>query len=145
MAPKLGISRHTADQRLRNAMRKLGAANRDEAALMLQAAEQGAPYQRLIYQSPHIEAAASNSDESPTSGEDRRSAEMGADRPQGRRYTHATRRDIPRKGRVLDDLGLFSRLGLILMVAIGVTLGFGTFLAGLEALAKLTERPPHHS
>jgi DNA-binding CsgD family transcriptional regulator len=56
IAVRLGISSHTVDQRLRQAIRTLGVERRSEAARIAAAA--GAfdpPYQRLIHQSPHID------------------------------------------------------------------------------------------
>lgn len=57
IARSLGISPHTVDQRVRLAMKALGAASRVEAARILAAAENGEGYQRLIYQAPDIDRA----------------------------------------------------------------------------------------
>ena len=61
IAQQLGISPHTVDQRIRQALHTLGVERRGEAARMVAAA--GAmpdvPYQRLIHQPPHIDAASS--------------------------------------------------------------------------------------
>jgi len=51
----LGISSHTVDQRLKQAMRTLGASSRVEAARMLAALEGGAGYQPLVYQMADID------------------------------------------------------------------------------------------
>lgn len=55
IARALAISPHTVDQRIRLAMKTLGAANRVEAARMLAAAEGEGDYQGLIHQSPDID------------------------------------------------------------------------------------------
>ncbi|MEA3014799.1 MAG: hypothetical protein QOD42_3344 [Sphingomonadales bacterium] len=55
IARALGISPHTVDQRIRLAMKALGAPSRVEAARILAAAEQGDGYQSLIYQAPDID------------------------------------------------------------------------------------------
>lgn len=56
IARELGISRHTVDQRLKLAMKALGAASRGDAARMLAAKEGDARYQHLTYQRPDIES-----------------------------------------------------------------------------------------
>lgn len=57
IARSLGISRHTVDQRLKLAMKTLGAASRVEAARTLAAMEGADEYQRLTYQASDIESA----------------------------------------------------------------------------------------
>jgi DNA-binding CsgD family transcriptional regulator len=51
----LGISSHTVDQRLKQAMRTLGASSRVEAARMLAALEGGERHQPLVYQAADID------------------------------------------------------------------------------------------
>ena len=51
----LGISSHTVDQRLKQAMRTLGASSRVEAARRLAALEGAGAYQSLAHQSPDID------------------------------------------------------------------------------------------
>ena len=65
IARELGISPHTVDQRIRFAMKTLGAANRVEAARLLAAAEAGAAYQPLIHQPPDVDPPAGASPISP--------------------------------------------------------------------------------
>lgn len=55
IARALSVSPHTVDQRIRLAMKTLGATSRIEAARLLAAAEPD--YQGLIYQSPDIDPA----------------------------------------------------------------------------------------
>ena len=57
IARTLGISRHTVDQRLKLAMKTLGATSRVEAARTLAAMEGTDEYQRLTYQASDIESA----------------------------------------------------------------------------------------
>jgi DNA-binding CsgD family transcriptional regulator len=56
IALRLGISRHTVDARLRQAMQILGVASRREAAVIWRAASGSEPYQSFAYQSPRIES-----------------------------------------------------------------------------------------
>src|SRR4051812_34554931 len=56
IARALGISPHTVDQRIKLAMRRLGAASRVEAARILAAGKQGGEYQDLVHQAPDIDA-----------------------------------------------------------------------------------------
>ena len=54
IAAELDISPHTVDQRIRQALQILGVERRAQAARLV--AQYSGPYQRLIHQSPHIEA-----------------------------------------------------------------------------------------
>src|SRR6476659_5333356 len=54
IAAELGISSHTVDQRIRQALHTLGVERRAQAARLV--AQYSGPYQRLIHQSPYIEA-----------------------------------------------------------------------------------------
>lgn len=55
IARALAISPHTVDQRIRFAMKALGASSRIEAARLLAASEAEEGYQALIHQSPDID------------------------------------------------------------------------------------------
>ncbi len=55
IARQLGISRHTVDARLRQAIQILGVTSRREAAIVWRAASGAQPYQAFAYQSPRIE------------------------------------------------------------------------------------------
>jgi hypothetical protein len=57
IARSLGISSHTVDQRLRQAIRHLGASSRVDAAKRLAALEGWPEYQSLACQTPDIEPA----------------------------------------------------------------------------------------
>lgn len=58
IAGELGISSHTVDQRVRQSLAILGVERRSQAARIV--AQNNGPYQRLIHQSPHIEALPDN-------------------------------------------------------------------------------------
>lgn len=55
IALRLGISRHTVDARLRQAMQILGVASRREAAVIWRAASGSEEYQPFAYQPPQVE------------------------------------------------------------------------------------------
>ena len=52
IAVELGISPHTVDQRVRQALSTLGVERRTQAARLV--AQYNGPYQRLIHQPPHV-------------------------------------------------------------------------------------------
>src|SRR5215216_5357904 len=54
IAAELKISPHTVDQRVRQSLQILGVERRSQAARLV--AQYSGPYQRLIHQTPHIEA-----------------------------------------------------------------------------------------
>jgi DNA-binding CsgD family transcriptional regulator len=62
IARQLGISRHTVDARLRQAIQILGVSSRREAAIIWRAAASAEGYQPFAYQMSRLEAAALSSD-----------------------------------------------------------------------------------
>lgn len=66
IAGELGISSHTVDQRVRQALHILGVERRAQAARIV--ARHRGPYQRLIHQSPHIAATPSHAHPDPAIG-----------------------------------------------------------------------------
>ena len=66
IAGELGISSHTVDQRMRQALHILGVERRAQAARIV--ARHRGPYQRLIHQSPHIAATPSHAHPDPAIG-----------------------------------------------------------------------------
>jgi DNA-binding CsgD family transcriptional regulator len=143
IAAELGISPHTVDQRIRQALAILGVPRRTQAARIV--AQSSGPYQRLIHQSPHIpadpqsghpEAAVSiqirHADRAGESGEAGFETEQ---RPASIRASlqppFATRSN-PR-----NEMSVGQRLFWIATIAIGATFSAGMYLAGLESLARL--------
>ena len=142
IANELGISPHTVDQRIRQALHILGVERRTQAARIV--ARHHGPYQRLIHQSPHIE---------PATGEphpdaairlqirhaDRAGRALDAgfnteQRPAARPFLQlpfATRSN-PR-----NEMSVGQRLFWIAMIAIGAAFSAGMYLAGLESLGRL--------
>jgi len=142
IAADLKISSHTVDQRVRLALHVLGVERRSQAARIV--AHYSQPYQRLIHQSPHIEAADADAHpEAAISYQIRhadRAGEAGGpgfhteQRPatwSSLQLPFATRSN-PR-----NEMNVGQRLFWIAMIAIGAAFAAGMYLAGLESLARL--------
>jgi DNA-binding CsgD family transcriptional regulator len=143
IAAELGISPHTVDQRIRQALAILGVERRTQAARIV--ARYTGPYQRLIHQTPYIETAPRPAhSEAAVSHQIRhadRAGEVGEasflteQRPASFRPSlqppFATRRN-PR-----NEMSVGQRLFWIAAIAIGAAFSAGMYLAGLESLARL--------
>jgi len=143
IAGQLHISPHTVDQRIRQALQILGVERRTHAARIV--ARYKGPYQRLIHQSPYIEAdAPTGQPEAAVSYQIRhadRAGEVGGagflteQRPASFRpplqLPFATRSN-PR-----NEMSVGQRLFWIAAIAIGAAFSAGMYLAGLESLARL--------
>jgi DNA-binding CsgD family transcriptional regulator len=147
IARELCISPHTVDQRLRTAMRVLGAGSRVQAAFML-AKDEGIPaYQSSAYQSLDVAPA----DDRPTlAPSDHRWRQDQGQRFEAVReeqaafattfYPSAQRfpLPLPRGGARPHDLGTWQRAGWVVLITMGALITFGVFIAGLEALVRLS-------
>lgn len=158
IARELGISPHTVDQRLRVAAKTLGVAGRIEAAKLLAAHEQDVPdaYQPLIYQSSAIAPEDDISVSPPwTAGDQSTGQREFGDTARERQLSYQSFVPEPQRSIALpfpfglseeNKLGIGSRLGWIVMIAIAAALSFGAILAGLESLGSLfrdhAARPP---
>ena len=143
IANELHISPHTVDQRIRQALQILGVERRTQAARLV--AQHSGPYQRLIHQSPYIEAPGEpRHPQAAVSHQIRhadRAGEVGEagflteQRPASLRSSlqppFATRSN-PR-----NEMNVGQRLFWIAMIAIGTAFSAGMYLAGLESLARL--------
>jgi DNA-binding CsgD family transcriptional regulator len=142
IASELGISPHTVDQRIRQALHILGVERRAQAARIV--ARHHEPYQRLIHQSPHIEAEAGASHPDAAIRLQIRHADRAGraldagfnteQRPVERPFLQlpfATRSN-PR-----NEMSVGQRLFWIAIIAIGATFSAGMYLAGLESLGRL--------
>jgi DNA-binding CsgD family transcriptional regulator len=146
IARELDISPHTVDQRIRTAMKTLGAGSRVQAAFIL-ARHEGLPgYQSPAYQSPYVAP-----DEPPVTLDPL----LHGWRQGGEKLYEAVREDqagfqaallqsprglrwpLPGGGVRPHDISPLQRLGWIAAIAISTALAFGALLAGLEALAQL--------
>ena len=142
IAGELGISSHTVDQRIRQALQILGVARRSQAARIV--ARNRPAYQRLIHQSPHIEAGSAGAHSDDAISKQIRHADCAGgafeagfnteQRPASRPFLQlpfATRSN-PR-----NEMSVGQRLFWIAMIAIGAAFSAGMYLAGLESLGRL--------
>jgi DNA-binding CsgD family transcriptional regulator len=143
IAHELGISPHTVDQRIRQALAILGVERRAQAARIVAQYEE--PYQRLIHQSPYIPAGEqSGQPEAAVSHQIRHADRAGKaggasflteQRPASSwpflQLPFATRRN-PR-----NEMNVGQRLFWVAAIAIGSAFSAGMYLAGLESLARM--------
>jgi DNA-binding CsgD family transcriptional regulator len=144
IAPHLGIAPNSVDQHIKAAMRTLGTSDRRAAARMLAEYEGAAGRQPLVYQMPEL---ASHDDP----------ATMAASVESGRRQHGVAMREeqaafeasaafnsrgfmlpLPIRGGKPSDLSSLRRLMWIIVLMLVIAFAFGVFLAGLEALSRLT-------
>ena len=142
IAVELGISSHTVDQRVRQALQILGVERRAQAARIV-ARHQG-PYQRLIHQSPHIAAHTAAAHPDPAIGIQIRHADRaGRDFDAGfiteQRPTTDPFLQLPfaTRNNPRNEMSVGQRLFWIAAIAIGAAFSAGMYLAGLESLSRL--------
>ena len=147
IAVRLGISPHTVDQRIRGALDKLGVDRRGEAARMVAAAlpNDDPTYQRLIHQSPHIDAFLLTGQQGGTVRTSIRHADRAGEvDPPG----HLTEQSPVGFGSPLqlpfatrshpsNEMSVGLRLLWIVLIAMGATFSAGMYLAGLESLSRM--------
>ena len=142
IAARLNISPHTVDQRIRQALQTLGVERRSQAARIV-CREQ--PYQRLIHQSPHVEAGEPNAqsvgavsyqirhaDRAGEAGGPAFKTEQRADFSWSSLPLPFATRSHPR-----NEMSVGLRLLWIVLIATGAAFSAGMYLAGLESLARL--------
>ena len=143
IASELGISPHTVDQRIRQALHTLGVERRAQAARLV--AQYSGPYQRLIHQSPYIEAlnepghpeaAASiqirHADRAGRVGE---AGFLTEQRPAS--FRPSLQLPFATRSNPRNEMSVGQRLFWIAAIAIGAAFSAGMYLAGLESLARL--------
>ena len=143
IATELGISPHTVDQRIRQALHALGVDRRAQAARMV--AIHGGPYQRLIHQSPHIEAEGSRSHpEAAVSHQIRHADRAGEDGGPGfiteqrpASFRPSLQPPFAIRSNPRNEMSVGQRLFWIAAIAIGAAFSAGMYLAGLESLGRL--------
>jgi DNA-binding CsgD family transcriptional regulator len=143
IAAELGISPHTVDQRIRQALATLGVERRSHAARIV--AQHKGPYQRLIHQPPYIVSDADPRHPETAIGNQIRHADRAGEaggagflteqRPASvwpsLQLPFATRSN-PR-----NEMSVGQRLFWIAAIAIGAAFSAGMYLAGLESLVRL--------
>ena len=151
IAVELGISPHTVDQRIRQALQILGVERRQQAARLVGRTK--APYQRLIHQSPHIEdnASAGHSNgavgfqirHADRAGETGQSGFAGVELARSRTEQRLEESSSPlplpfaTRSQPRNEMSVGFRLLWIVLIAIGSTFAAGMYLAGLESLARM--------
>jgi DNA-binding CsgD family transcriptional regulator len=145
IAAELGISPHTVDQRIRQALQILGVERRAQAARAV--AQHSGPYQRLIHQSPYIEPAArTGHPEAAVSHQIRHADRAGGaggagflteQRPAS--FWPSLQPPFATRSNPRNEMSVGQRLFWIAAIAIGAAFSAGMYLAGLESLARLLQ------
>ena len=145
IAAQLGISPHTVDQRIRQAIATLGVERRTQAARVV--ANHGEPYQRLIHQSPYIpakpetdqpDAAVSNQiRHADRSGEVGEASFLTEQRPAS--FRPLLQPPFATRSNPRNEMSVGQRLFWIASIAIGAAFSAGMYLAGLESLVRLLQ------
>jgi DNA-binding CsgD family transcriptional regulator len=145
IAAELGISPHTVDQRIRQSLQTLGVERRAQAARIV--AQYCGPYQRLIHQSPYIEAEdARGHPEAAVSHQIRhadRAGEAGGpgflteQRPTS--FRPSLQLPFATRSNPRNEMNVGLRLFWIATIAIGAAFSAGMYLAGLESLVRLVK------
>jgi len=143
IAAELGISPHTVDQRVRQALATLGVERRAQAARIV--AQYSGPYQRLIHQSPYIEPSArTGQSEAAVSNQIRHADRAGKageagflteQRPAS--FRPSLQLPFATRSNPRNEMSVGHRLFWIVVIAIGAAFAAGMYLAGLESLARL--------
>lgn len=150
IAVRLGISPHTVDQRIRGALEKLGVERRGEAARLVGAAihPDDETYQRLIHQSPHIDAGAGQGHQGGAVSHQIRHADRAGgtggagfiteQRPAS--FRSSLQMPFATRSNPRNEMSVGQRLLWIVLIATGAAFSAGMYLAGLESLARLLDR-----
>lgn len=146
ISAELGISRHTVDQRIRQALQILGVSRRSEAARLV--ASKHGQYQRLIHQSPHIEGGEGDGHPNEAVGFQIRHADRagkaGVLELDTEQRTGASGPSLPlpfaTRRQPRNEMSVGFRLLWIVLIAIGAAFSAGMYLAGLESLARMLSR-----
>lgn len=143
IAAELGISPHTVDQRIRQALQILGVERRAQAARLV--ALSNGPYQRLIHQSPYIPAEPQTSQPEAAVGHQIRHADRAGragdasflteQRPAS--FWPSLQPPFATRSNPRNEMSVGQRLFWIAAIAIGSAFSAGMYLAGLESLSRM--------
>ena len=143
IAAELGISPHTVDQRIRQALQILGVERRAQAARLV--AQSKGPYQRLIHQSPYIPAEPQSSQPEAAVGHQIRHADRAGragdasflteQRPAS--FWPSLQPPFATRSNPRNEMSVGQRLFWIAAIAIGSAFSAGMYLAGLESLSRM--------
>jgi DNA-binding CsgD family transcriptional regulator len=144
IAVELGISPHTVDQRIRQALQTLGVDRRAQAARIV--GQHCEPYQRLIHQPPYIEPAAAPGDQQAAVSNQIRHADRAGEAWESAGFHTEQKRGLSWSSLQLpfatrshprNEMSVGLRLLWIVVIATGAAFSAGMYLAGLESLARL--------
>ena len=148
IALQLGISPHTVDQRVRQALHILQVEKRGEAARLVAAVmrERCDPaYQHLIHQPPYIDAAPAAAHPVEAVGDQIRQAGRAGEtslvgieteqRPANRWASLPL--PFATRSQPANEMSVGVRLLWIVLIAIGAAFSAGMYLAGLESLSRM--------
>ena len=145
IAAELGISSHTVDQRIRQSLAILGVERRAQAARIV--AQHSGPYQRLIHQSPYIEADEPRGHPQAAVSHQIRHADRAGEsggpgfiteqRPTS--FWPSLQPPFATRSNPRNEMSVGQRLFWIAAIAIGAAFSAGMYLAGLESLARLVK------
>lgn len=146
IAVELGISPHTVDQRIRQALQVLGVTRRAQAARIV--SQHCEPYQRLIHQTPYIEAPAAPGEQVGAVSNQIRHADRAGEawgstglHTEQKRALSWSSLQLPfaTRSHPRNEMSVGLRLLWIVVIAIGAAFSAGMYLAGLESLARMLE------
>lgn len=146
IAVELGISPHTVDQRVRQALQTLGVGRRAQAARIV--AHYSDPYQRLIHQAPHIAASVPRAEQDGAVSNQIRHADRAGEARGGSGFQTEQRHGlswsslqfpIATRSHPRNEMSVGLRLLWIVVIATGAAFSAGMYLAGLESLARLLQ------
>lgn len=148
IALRLGISSHTVDQRVRQALHILGVERRGVAARIVAAAmhsTEDPAYQRLIHQPSYIDPAPDQGHEQGAVGhqirQTDRAGEFGASaidtEPKAASRWASLPLPISTRSQPSNELSVGIRLLWIVLIALGAAFSAGMYLAGLESLSRM--------
>ncbi len=144
IAVRLKISPHTVDQRIRQSLQILGVERRAQAARLV-AQHGGEAYQRLIHQSPYIEAPDAAGDASGAVSTQIRHADRAGragtagflTEQRSANFRPFLQLPFATRSNPRNEMSVGQRLFWIAAIAMGTAFSAGMYLAGLESLSRL--------